>query len=106
MRRYFYLITENERYPDRVGGVSIEDMRRARAKKNEERVAQKRDLETMETWEERYASLGHHDFEDEDDYEENAVAVMKEKLAEIDESHLRKVGIDPDEFFDDQEVPA
>ena len=106
MRRYFYLITDNERYPDRVGGVSTDSMRRPQAAKNEERISRKRDIETGETWKEHYVSLGHYDFEDESDYENNVGDVIKQKLAEIDESHLEGVGIDPDEFFDRDGIKA
>jgi hypothetical protein len=99
MRRHFYLITGNGRNEDRVGGVSIDSTRRPRAKKNEERVSDKRDLDTGETWEEWYVSLGYYDFEDEDDYEENGWDVVQEKLAEIDEEHLEKAGLDPEEVL-------
>lgn len=99
MRRYFYLVTESETEPDRVGGVSVQSMRRQRAKKNEERVASKRNIETGETWDEHYVSLGHHDFEDEDDYEERVGEVIQEKLQEIDAEHLESAGLEPEEVL-------
>lgn len=99
MRRYFYLVTENGRNPDREGGVSVSDMRRHRSKKNEERVANKRDIETGDTWEERYVSFGHHDFEDEEDYVENVGDVLQEKLTEIDVEHLENAGLEPEEVL-------
>lgn len=95
MRRYFYLITANERNGDRVGGVSINTNRRQRSEKNTEVATDKRDLETNDVWEERYVSLGYHDFEDEEDYEENVGDVIQEKLEDIDDRHLETAGLDP-----------
>ncbi|RDZ61410.1 hypothetical protein C5B90_19255 [Haloferax sp. Atlit-12N] len=100
MRKHFYLVVESEKNPDREGGVSIYENQQRPSSKNEQTVHQMRNLETNETWTKTMVSLGYVDFEDEDDYEERAHEKMLEKLAEIDESHLRDAGLDPEEVFD------
>jgi len=98
MRKHLYLITE---HPDDelVGNVESRSGRYPRAKKNEERPIDKRNIETGETWEERVVGLGYHDFEDEAAYEdtENFAEVVQDKLGEIDAEHLEAAGLTPSE---------
>lgn len=99
MRKHFYLVVENERHEDREGGVTIFDNRLTPSEKNSQTVHHKRDLETGETWNATYVSLGYYDFEDEDEYVENGVEIIEEKLAEIDEQHLIDSGVEPEEVL-------
>jgi len=96
MRKHFYLVTE-ARDEDRVGGVEATDSRYVNAEKNVETVLHMRNRETGDTWDRKVVSLGYHDFEDEDDYQENSFGVIKQKLGEIDASHLEKAGLEPAE---------
>lgn len=95
MRRHFYLVVEapNE---DVVGGVDIREQRYEAAKKNEQRTIHKRDLDTNEQFTETVVSLGYHDFEDEDDYQDRNWLVTLEKLSEIDETHLQDADVEPE----------
>ncbi len=99
MRKHFYLVTSHPD-DDLVGNVITTDKRKmTTAEKNKEGVCQKRDLETNETWSFHEVGLGYYDFEDEDDYQENAWDVIHQKLGEVDESHLEKAGLDPSEVL-------
>ena len=97
MRRYLYLITESEKHPEHVGNVEFTERQRAYSEKNVEHVQDYRNMETGETWQGWAVSLGFYDFEDEADYNENALRVAREKLSEVDDEHLEKAGLDPDE---------
>lgn len=93
MRRHFYLVIEaNDE--SKEGGVDILEQRYERAKKNEQRVIEKRNLETNERFNETVVSLGYYDFENEEDYRERNFLVSLEKLNEIDERHLEDAGLD------------
>lgn len=99
-RKHLYLITEHED-EERVGGVSFADKRLSRSSKNEETPIHKFDEEAGDfVVAGKRVSLGYVDFEDEEDYEENALEAMTRKLAEIDEEHLEKAGLDPNEVLD------
>lgn len=97
MRRHLYLITDHPN-DELVGNVEARSGRYPRAKKNEERPIDKRNLETNETWEERVVGLGYHDFEDEADYQDNEkfAEVVQDKLDDIDDEHLEAAGLDPE----------
>lgn len=99
MRKHLYLVVENERYPDREGGVSIHDTRATPSSKNEQTVQHMRNFETGDEWTVTHVSLGYVDFDDEDEYEEQIGDAVKRKLAEIDERHLIDAGLDPDEVL-------
>lgn len=96
MRKHFYLVTD-ARDESRVGGVEATDIRYTTAEKNVETVLHKRNHVTGDSWDEKIVSLGYYDFDDEADYEENAFDVIKQKLGEVDESHLEKAGLEPQE---------
>ncbi|MUV59957.1 hypothetical protein [Halobacterium sp. CBA1126] len=96
MRRHFYLIVDSPN-EDRVGGCDIRENRYPQSSKNEQTVQQKRNLESGETYEETIVSLGYEDYENEAEYEDSVVEDMNEKLAEIDDQHLRDAGVDPEE---------
>lgn len=96
MRRHFYLIVDSP-HDDRIAGCDIQDSRYPGASKNEQTVQHRRNLETGETYEETIVSLGYEDYESESAYEANVVEDMNEKLAEIDDQHLRDAGVDPAE---------
>ncbi len=96
MRRHFYLVVDSP-HDGRVGGCDIRDSRYPGASKNEQTVQQRRNLESGETYEETIVSLGYVDYESESEYEANVVDDMNEKLAEIDDQHLRDAGVDPEE---------
>jgi len=93
MRKNFYLITE---HPDEdvVGNVEMTGHRHVRVEKNDEGVVDTRNIETGEETTYRCVGLGYHDFEDEQDYEENAPDIVQEKLAEIDAKWHEKAGIE------------
>lgn len=103
MRKYFYLITEHPE-EEKVGLVEETGSRKHQGSKGEETPDHRAriDRETGEI-EERYTvqvvSLGHADFEGEDDYEERGHEVMLSKLGEIPEKHLEKAGHDPAEVL-------
>lgn len=101
MRKHLYLVVENERHPDREGGVSIRDSRAPRSSKNEQTVQHMRNFETGDEWDVTHVSMGYVDFDDEDEYEEQIGDAVKRKLTEIDERHLRDAGVDPEEVLPD-----
>lgn len=100
-RKHFYLVTEHED-SDQVGRVSIGDSRLANGSKNEETAIHTFDEDTgdFEILGKR-VSMGYIDFESEDDYEENIGDAVRRKLGEIDERHLHKAGLDPNEVLRD-----
>ncbi|WP_323192446.1 hypothetical protein [Halostella sp. PRR32] len=105
MRKHFYLITEHPN-EDRVGQIEVTSQRKTPSSKNEETACHKmRFDEERESIEDRFTqmnvSIGYYDFEDEDGYQEQASDVVQSKLEEIDEEHLRKAGLDPEEVFAD-----
>lgn len=95
-RKHLYLLVShpNDAF---VGNVVVRDKRYETATKNEERVIDKRNVETGESYAERVVGLGYCDFEDDDDYEERFTEVVQEKLAEIDPEYLEEAGLDPEE---------
>lgn len=101
VRKHLYLITDHED-EDRVGGVSFMDSQMSRPLKNEEGPITVLD-EDKEGFREvgKKVGMGYHDFESEAAYEDNdrVAAVIKEKLAEIDETWIQKAGHDPDEVL-------
>ena len=100
MRRYLYFITEDERHEEMAGLTEFSSSRFVGASKNEETTHRMRDWSDGgpgETWTRKLVSMGHHDFEGEDDFEARAGEVMKEKAAEIDDKHFEKAGISPEE---------
>ena len=99
MRKHLYLITEHEE-EDRVGGVSFMDKRLSRSEKNSETPIHNLDHDKEDfVVVGKQVSLGYVDFDDEDDYEENAVDAMKQKLDEVDRRHLEKAGLEPEEVL-------
>jgi len=99
MRKHFYLVVENENHPEREGGVSICDSRAHPSEKNAQTTHHMRNFEAGEEWTKTMVSLGHADFEDEEDYEERVGEACRRKLAEIDEQHLLDAGLDPKEVL-------
>lgn len=101
MRKHFYLITDHDRDEDKIGQVQITDTQKygTTARKNEEGVSQHHNLETGERWTQHEVGLGYVDFEHEEQYERTVGEVTQDKLAEIDEKHLEKAGLDPDEVL-------
>lgn len=93
MRKHFYLITDSPE-EEFIGKVETTERPKPAAEKNRETRVDKRNLETNESYVEMVVYLGYADFESEDEYEENALEVMREKLTEIDENHLEKAGVD------------
>ena len=98
MRKHLYLITDHPD-DDYVGNVEMTTHRHERVTKNEEGPIDRRNMETGELTQYSCVGLGYHDFDDEDDYHENAGDVVQEKLAEIDAKWHEKAGVEP-------EVPA
>lgn len=96
VRKHLYLVVD---HPDEeyIGCVRAVNKRYVHPTKNEEAPVDRRNIETNETYTERLVGLGYYDFDSEDDYEERFAEVAQQKLREVDENHLRKVGIDPDE---------
>lgn len=98
VRKWLYLVTD---HPDDelVGKVRATDTRYVRAKKNENRPIDRRNLDTGETYEEWVVGLGYHDFASQQAWEddERFVEVIEQKLAEIDTDHLEAAGLDPEE---------
>jgi len=101
VRKYMYLVTEHED-DERVGGVSFMDSQMSRPLKNEEGPITVLD-DDKEGFSDvgKKVGMGYHDFESQEAYEDNdnCIAVMKEKLAEIDEKWLQKAGLEPDEVL-------
>jgi len=97
-RKHFYLVVDAPD-EDRIGGVDITDTRRMVSEKNKQTTQQFRNLETGDTYTEDAVSLGYHDFDDEEDYEERVGEVVTEKLGEVDERHLEDAGLDPKEVI-------
>lgn len=100
MRKHFYLITDH-RDESKIGNVEITDTRKdaSTAQKNEEGVCQFTNLETGERWTQHEVGLGYVDFEHEEQYERTVGKVTRDKLAEVDEKHLKKAGLDPEEVL-------
>lgn len=98
MRKHLYLIVDSPQ-EEFVGRVASMDRQRPQVEKNVEGVVDKRNMDTGESYQERLVGLGYHDFEDEAEYEEQFVKVVKGKLGEIDEEHLVKAGLDPQEVL-------
>lgn len=100
-RKHFYLIT-GHREEEHVGRMEIADRQKvAPVTETGEVAVQMRDMDTGEQWNKLLAPLGYHDFDDEQDYEDRVVDVMHEKLADAEERHLEKAGIDLEEVLDD-----
>jgi hypothetical protein len=95
MRKHLHLIT-NHPDEDYIGLVEFRDHPVPTVEKNKEGVVKKRNIETGEGYAIRAVGMGYVDFEDEADYEENALPAIKEKLAEIDVEHLENAGLDPE----------
>jgi len=93
-RRFLYLIVDA---PDEemVGKVESVDSPYATCEKNKLRPVNRRDLDTDETWTEQLVGLGYHDFEDYDD-DERFAEVCQQKLADIDDEHIREARLEPE----------
>lgn len=100
MRRYLYLIVSHPE-DEYVGQVEAREKRYETAVKNEERRIDKRNVRTGESYSQRVVSLGFHDFDDREDYEENFVEVVQRKLTEIDKKHLADAGLEAQEVGPD-----
>jgi len=100
MRKFLYLVVENEERPEREGGVSILNSRATPSEKNVQTVHHMRDMDTGERWTKTMVSLGHADFSDQEEYEEQIDDVVDEKFAEIDKRHLLDAGVDPEDVLD------
>lgn len=94
MRKHFYLITDHPN-DDYVGNVEMTRHRHMRVEKNDEGVVDTRNIDTGEETTYRCVGLGYHDFDDEDDYQENAGDVVQEKLSEVDAKWHEKTGVEP-----------
>jgi len=94
MRKHLELITEEPKNPHHIGNVELTDSRTPRVKKNVETVHDMRNIETDETWERKVVGMGYVDFDDQDHYESSCGEEVERKLAEIDEKHLEKAGIE------------
>lgn len=100
MRRYIYLITEDPRRQDMVGLIEIAHNLKTPSSKNEETTHHMADWSGEgaptddDRWTRKLVSMGHADFEDEDDYDDRIADVAEDKLAEIDDRHLDKAGVD------------
>lgn len=103
MRQHIYLITEHED-DERVGLVEITDSRISSTSKNDETPIRIHDEEEggFPIVGKRVA-CGYVDFESEEEAEDDDAlgAAVKQKLGEIDDSHLKKAGHDPEEVFAD-----
>lgn len=98
MRKYLYLITQHSS-DALVGKIEATDSPQPGASKNEEIVYPVRNIESGEvSGEKGLVSLGFADFESEEEYEQSWPEVAKEKLREIDQSHLEKAGLSPEEI--------
>ena len=95
MRKHLYLITDHPN-EDYVGNVEMTGHRYTRVEKNDEGVVDTRNIETGEETTYWCVGLGYHDFDDHDDYEENAADVVQEKLAKIDAKWQEKAGVEPE----------
>lgn len=99
MRKYIYLITEDPRRQDMVGLLEITDNLKTPSSKNEETAHRMADWSGEgaptddDRWTRRLVSVGHADFEDEDDYADRIESVVRGKLDEIDDRHIEKAGI-------------
>lgn len=93
MRKHLYLITEHDN-PDLVGNVEISDKPLAMPEKNIEMPSNTRNIETGERTKRMMVGLGHHDFEDEGDYQDRVHEVVVAKLEEVDREHIDKAGIE------------
>lgn len=98
-RKHLYLVTEHYN-EDRVGTLKITDTRREPSKKNHETTHHVANKETMEMHETKVVSCGYIDFLSEESYENASWGVFLDKVAEIDNRHLEKAGLDPAELFD------
>jgi hypothetical protein len=98
MRKYLYLITDHPD-SDLVGNVEFAEKPALAAEKNTETARDKRNRRTGEEWTEMIVSLGHADFDSQEDYESRMADVAESKLKEIDDDHLRKAGIDDTELY-------
>lgn len=96
VRKHIYLITEH-RDEEKVGLFKITDTRLQDARKNEERRTKALDRENEAFFDYKVVGLGYVDFDNEEDYKENAVDEIERKMAEIDEEHLEKAGHNPPE---------
>lgn len=101
VRKHLYLVVESSRDSDIVGCVEHRDTRREKSSKNEQTVHHGRDVETLCEWERTLVSMGYHDFDNEDQFERQIDDIIKQKLSEIDERHLRDAGLNPDDVLDD-----
>jgi len=99
VRKHLSLITE---HPDeeKVGNVEASERQKDRVTKNSEGVVDYRNVKTGKAWEEMHVGLGYHDFESEQEYNDNErfVEVVSEKLAQIDDEHLEKAGLNPEDW--------
>lgn len=101
MRRHLYLVVDHDKNPGRIGGVKFTDTRIKGVTKNE-RSARPAGDPVNDSDEKVLVGLGYHDFEDEQDFEENAHLVARKKLADIDEKHIMGAGLVPDEVVFDE----
>lgn len=97
-RNYLYLITEHEN-EDFIGAVKSTQKPLVKREKNEETTIHTFDEETGDFREKgKQVGLGYVDLPTDVD-ESEASAAMKRKLGEVDESWLRKAGLDPEEVL-------
>lgn len=96
VRKYMYLITENEKNPDDVGKIEIASNPRHGTTKNEETTQEMQIVDTGERYDMAVVSLGYHDFENEAAYRDHDGTIVRRKLLDVDDRHLEKAGIDPE----------
>lgn len=93
MRKFLCLITDHDD-PNRVGTIKVTDTPVETVVENEESLV--RAVNTASNQQTTYTAvgLGHHDFEDEADYEAHIYDVIRTKLQAIDAQHLDNVDAD------------
>lgn len=99
VRWYLYLIVGHPN-DDHVGRVRAANKKYDQPEKNEEASIQRKDLATGDTYVEQVVGLGYYDFETRRKSVERYTEVAQEKLGEVDESHLRKAGLDSEEVHE------
>ncbi len=97
VRKYLYLITENED-EEIVGSVKELETPLATGEKNVETKSQT--YEDGQFWTVgKHVGMGYVDFDTVEAYEEGIHDAIIRKLGEIDEKWLKKAGLDPEEVL-------
>lgn len=102
MRKHLYLITEHDHNDDLVGSVEFAETRLDSAEKNVETPMHVFDKETGDfATVGKRVGLGYVDIAGDGELTgEEAAAVAQSKLAEIDERHLEKAGVELEALAD------